>query len=193
LSSKTTSGGDVSQLYGEMMDEHETMSRFLRSSFVRKMWPASLIDASVPYFRYERLIKQLTAPGYSTNHDDPWNDLREIVTQSPLTTLPLWMLGTNHQELEIARRKDLDGGYAPQAELLLSEGSIAERQFGDATRHLERFLQIAPTYRRSAEIYQLYVFALCLDGQQAKADAVVKSVTTLSWPSPTCGPVSHAR
>ena len=75
------------------MDVDKTRERFLRSHFVRRLWPESLRIASLDYFRFQRAINEAALPDYG----DAASRLREIhwlITSSPLRTLVLWRLGT---------------------------------------------------------------------------------------------------
>ena len=160
------------------MDEDKAMSRFRKSRFIGKIWPESVLKESLHYFRYERSIKNLFASEYRAKEYYEWDELHNILGQTSLTTLPLWMLGTTQKELDIANRKIGNKRYASQAELLLSLQDISGRNFDKAVQHLENYFETAPK-DNAIKKYPLYIFTLCMAGQTEKAEKVADTIAPL--------------
>jgi spermidine synthase len=125
-------------LYEQLMDEDERRARFRESAYIDSLWPRELKERSDPYFRYERMIKNLlTEDRYRDDRDPfPWEAIDDVLTHTSLETLPLWQLGSDHVVLEIAAAL---GDGEPRKELELALGSLARRDFGPALEHAKRY------------------------------------------------------
>jgi hypothetical protein len=85
------------QLYAAMMDERDRLDRFTHSDFIAQVWPRQLAAQTPPYFRYEGLIKDHFTEGVYPPSDPAflWQSIDEVLADSRLETLPLWLLGTD--------------------------------------------------------------------------------------------------
>jgi hypothetical protein len=179
LSPTPVTEGTVAPMYAEIMNDSAARIRFERSEYIRTHWPASLVSSSTGYFRFERMVRNLFAPAYSASSDILWADLRGVLRESDLHTLPLWLLGTNDKEIVNARQHANDPVYAITADLRLAIASLAERDYPEALRRLEMHPEIITGPRASGQASALYVFTLCMNGERARAlriDAAVVPV-----------------
>jgi hypothetical protein len=84
-------------LYAAVMDESERLARFEQSTFVDSVWPEELAARTAPYFRYEGLLKEYFTGGLYPSSDATflWESIDEVLANSDLETLPLWLLGSD--------------------------------------------------------------------------------------------------
>jgi spermidine synthase len=128
-------------LYEQLMDEDERRARFRESAYIDALWPRELEERSDPYFRYERMIKNLFTENLYRDARDPfpWEAIDEVLTRSNLETLPLWQLGSDHVVIEVAAA--LAPGEQQRRELELALGSLARRDFSSAIEHATRYAE----------------------------------------------------
>ena len=178
LSDRTKPNKIFSPLYAQLMDEKDAMERFLKSTFIQRIWPGPLVGESLLYFRFEISIKNLLASEYRSKEAYEWDTLHSLLTRTSLKTLPLWMLGTTRRELEIAAGKTGDKKYVPDVELLFTLQEISERNYTAAIQHFEKYFETAPK-DKSVQKYPLYLLTLCLAGQTEKAGRIAAEVAPL--------------
>jgi spermidine synthase len=84
-------------VYAAVMDENDRLARFKDSKFIADIWPPEIAAGTPPYFRYEGMIKN-----YFTLRNYPAMDplppiaaVDEVLTNTSLETLPLWLLDTD--------------------------------------------------------------------------------------------------
>jgi spermidine synthase len=129
---------EVPQLYAWLMNSNRAAERFATSEFIRRHWPAELIPGTLPYFSYHGLINQRYAPGIDVQAQSSSVTLRQVLAETDLQTLPLWMLGSSYYEQRLVDNVDSDPRYAEAREWGKARRAIAERQFPEALQHLER-------------------------------------------------------
>jgi hypothetical protein len=146
-------------LYEQLMDEDERLTRFHESAYIDAVWPRELEERSDPYFRYERMIKNLFTEDLYRDARDPfsWEAIDDVLANSSLETLPLWQFGSDHLVLEIAAA--LPPGEQPRRDLELALGFLARRDFGAALEHTRRYLQGAEPRSVGDRCLLLYLLA----------------------------------
>jgi spermidine synthase len=161
-------------LYDTMMDERERLTRFQRSAFIDRIWPQELVAASAPYFRYEGIIKDHFTKGLYPDSRTPflWEALDDVLTNSGLETLPLWLLGTDHDTQRIAMSLAADGAR-PEVELELALGRLARRDYGGALAHTRRSL--AGGELRIGNL-SLLLYVLAQNGKVEEAQTIVANL-----------------
>lgn len=140
-------------------------SRFRASPLIARLFPPEVIEASLPYFDFQRHINAYThADALSIDR------VHDLLTRSPLKTPVLWMLASSadlQRGIEVATPAEL-GEPALQFHLgvrLLSERSYAAaaRVFGEA--HADAGLR--------QQALGLRAYAYCLAGQPDRARSLV--------------------
>lgn len=129
---------EVPPFYAWLMNTAGAAERFADSEFIRRHWPPELIADTLPYFRYHRLANQRYAPGLDRTPPNAMDSLQQVLVDTDLETLPLWMLGSNYYEQRLLATTAADPRYAKEQEWGLARRAIAERRFPEALQRLER-------------------------------------------------------
>jgi hypothetical protein len=127
-------------LYATVMDENERLQRFERSAFIGRVWPHDLAARTAPWFHYEGLIKDHFTKGLYPPSDPPflWDAIDEVLTNTDLETLPLWLLGTDGDAQRIALGLALAHDASSEVALELALGRVAHRDYPAALSELAR-------------------------------------------------------
>ena len=148
-------------LYEMLMDEDERLERFQTSDLVARLWPPELRTAGAPFFHYERMIKNHFTEDTYREADDPflWEAIDDVLTNTHLETLPLWLLGTDAVALQIANEL-AHRGHSPSAiELDLALGDVSLRDYASALERVRRYLADRPTVSVGELSLLLYLLA----------------------------------
>ena len=157
----------VTNLYQTVTDPARARQAFITSRFIRGLWPERVIDATVPYFDQQAILNQLMwEGGQPLQHID---HLDRLLTQTPLRTLPLWLLGTDYVKEGLAWRLD-DGTGAPLYVRGLT--ALVRRDYIGAA---SAFASAEQRGLRGETIRPLRVYALCLAGQVEAARRLAPS------------------
>ncbi len=127
----------VPPLYAWMMDTTRAAQSFADSEFIRHHWPAELIADTLPYFSSQRLINQRYAPGLDKPAPYTIDRLRQVLVDTDLESLPLWMMGSNYFEQRLLDNVATDPQYTQAYEWGLARRDIAERRYTEAMQRLE--------------------------------------------------------
>lgn len=162
-------------LYDRVMNERERLTRFERSAYIDRIWPRELARASVPFFRYEGMIKEyFTSSVYPDTRDTyRWQAIDDVLTNTSLETLPLWLLGSNQVALRIANKIAADGTLSPQIERRLALERLVQRDYAGALDHLQRSLAGGQI---NADDLSLLLYVLAKNGRLEDAKAVLAGV-----------------
>ena len=144
----------VAALYDAVIDPARARQAFASSDLIRRLWPEALIDATLPYFDHQRMLNRVLWDGGRPLAQI--ENLHWLLTETPLRTLPLWILGSDDVKERIARRGNDGTGAAEYARglraLVRRDYPGAASAFADA----ERRGLLGDTIR------PLRVYALCL-------------------------------
>ena len=154
----------VTRLYRTVTDPARAREAFRRSPFIRRLWPARILDTTLPYFEHQDTLNQVLWEG---GHPLPRiESLHRLLTETPLRTLPLWMMGSDDLKSAIAARRD-DGSGGP----IYARGlaALAARDYGGAAA---AFGEAEARGLRGETLRPLRVYALCLAGQLEGAKAL---------------------
>ncbi|HKS55871.1 MAG TPA: fused MFS/spermidine synthase [Steroidobacteraceae bacterium] len=169
------------ELYDRVMDERERRTRFERSPYIDRIWPQGFEQAAVPFFRYEGMIKEYFTGGLyrDTGRSKRWEAIDDLLTNTKLETLPLWLLGSDRDAQRNAKAL-VDGG-APQsaAEYHLALDRLAHRDYAGALEHTHRALADGQI---DVGDLSLLIYALAKDGKLEDAKAVVGSIDASRTP-----------
>ena len=125
-------------LYATVMDENERLQRFEHSAFIGRVWPRELAAKTPPWFHYEGLIKDhFTKSLYPPS--DPsfvWEAIDDVLANTDLKTLPLWLLGTDWDTQRIALGLARGDSTSSEVALELALGRLAQRDYPAALSEL---------------------------------------------------------
>ncbi len=179
ISSRLPYRQDREPLYDRMMNEDTRLERFRTSHYIDTFWPDGLKAESETYFQYERIIKDyFTAGRYSQPTERlRWDVIDELLTSTPLETLPLWLLGTNVAMQDIAQQRLQTGAYDAEFEGELALGSLARRDYPTALEQLNRY--VVGQDRISMPIYSVYLYTLARNDRMDDVRAFVGRISPL--------------
>ena len=146
------------RLIASVRDVNAARERFERSPLVARLWPATLRQASLPYFGVQNVINAVGygAPPVGTP------EVHLLLTGSRLRTLVMWLLGSDADVQQVIDAAPPAGRGDPELQFHLGLRRIAERDYAAAIEPLER-AEASP--RRRTEAFGLRIFALCMSGR----------------------------
>jgi predicted membrane-bound spermidine synthase len=179
LSARPRPSNLYSPLYDVMLDEEGTRERYLRSAFIRKMWPEDIREKGVEYFFFQGMINNVTTlPSYRNRKNYYWEDLYRVLTGTSLKTLPEFLLGSSPSEIDIASRHAEDTKYRGRTLYLKTVRAISNRDYSEAIRLLEKYLETGAEEKRLQK-YPLYLFLLCMADQKDRAEKIFRDIAPL--------------
>lgn len=169
ISSHQTDRLERVPLYETLMDETERLARFGQSRFIERLWPEDLREQSKAFFRYERMIRNHILAATYQVHLDPirWQAIDELLTDTALETLPLWLLGSDQDLQSALENLPRIGERGAEVALELAFRDVSERAYAAALERLEPYMKASNAVRPS--IYTLYLYALAKSGQLSEA------------------------
>ena len=132
-------------------------ARFEQSRFLERAWPREFREASLDFFETQRLARTYLGPAQQAA---PLGLLHRVLTETDLTTLPLWMLGSDADRQRIARELSERGRSSSDIDFVLGLGALATRDYAAAARWLERREPLDLRNQRD----RFRVYALCMSG-----------------------------
>ena len=157
------------EMFQQVLDPARARRAFAASEFVGRLWPAALIEQTLPFFETQRIINRALWDGGQPLRQI--EDLHLLLTTTPLRTLPLWLLGSDEVKQRIAERSRERSDATEYARglraLTTREYLRAAAHFGEAER---RGL-------RAATVRPLQVYALCLAGDLDAARLLARGTT----------------
>lgn len=168
-------------LYDTLMDEGERLDRFRSSEQISQLWPAELKKSSESFFQYEQLIKNHFIIDIYRHRDDPyiWEAIDDLLTNTSLTTLPLWLLGSDMDTQNIVANLLEQEGYRDEFALELARRYTSERDFQTASLHMNSHITTASNVSDGA--MSLYLYLLAKNGMFAEARPIIAQLETLGW------------
>jgi predicted membrane-bound spermidine synthase len=158
----------VTRLYDMVTDPARARQAFMTSPFIRDLWPGRVIEATLPYFDHQAILNRVLLEGGRPLRQI--EHLHWLLTETPLRTLPLWVLGIDSVKEGIAHRRDDGTGAAQYARGLTA---LVDR---DYVRAASAFSDAEQRGLRGETIRPLRVYALCLAGQVEAARQVAPVV-----------------
>ena len=170
------------ELYDTLMDEGSRLERFRNSEQISRLWPAELRKTSEEFFEYERMIKNHFTAGIYRNQTDPyaWEAIDDVLTNTSLTTLPLWLLGSDQQTQDIVIKLLEQEGYRDEFALELARKYTSERDYETALRYV--IFHIATAGDASEWVSSFYLYLLAKNGMVAEARPIIANLETLGRP-----------
>jgi spermidine synthase len=170
------------ELYDRLMNEDERLVRFRNSAQISRQWPADLIKDAGSLFRYERMIKNHFTAGAYLAQSDPyiWDAIDDVLTYTTLTTLPLWLLGSDQDTQDIVASLSAQGGLRDEFTAELARKYTADRDYETALQYIGS--HIAAADGASEPVWKLYLYLLGKTGQTAQAEPIIASLETAGRP-----------
>jgi predicted membrane-bound spermidine synthase len=182
ISSRLVNFTGYVEVYGRLMDEAQRLERFRNSKMISERWPAALRGESERFFKYERLIKNhFTGNAYRLPSDTyAWEAIDDLLTNTSLTTLPLWLLGSNHGTQQVITNLLESEGYRGDFALDMARRFTAERDYETALMYLNDHMT------SSAEVTHwtasFYLYLLARNGLSAEAGQMIAQMKDLEGP-----------
>ncbi len=182
ISSRPVGQQGYIELYSRLMDEGARLERFRNSKQVSNLLPAEVRNESESLFRYERLIKHHFTAGLYRNQADTylWESIDHLLTETSLTTLPLWLLGSDQDTQEIVASLLEQDGYRDEFALQLSRKYASERDYETALRYVSN--HIASVSEVSDWTSRFYLYLLAKNGLVEQARPIIAKLQSLGRP-----------
>jgi len=142
----------------------EAETRFLASSFVQHWWPPELIEASLPYFRYQRIIDD-----WSQRREVGMDELHTVLSTSELRAPVIWLAGSDADYQRAATA--ITDPPTPEVEFHRAAGLLADREFEAAA---EAFARAEDDPRHRQKAIELGAYAWTLSGRSTEAGRLAK-------------------
>ena len=152
------------------MDVDAAATRFARSTLIQRVWPPGLRERCSAFFPPQRLVNAVM---FWPPRPVGLEDLRDVLADSTLRTLPVLVAGSSPILQDIAARAWTRGDRSPALDAQLAAGALARRDYAEASRLFDAAASAAPdgADARHARIYQ--TFALVMSDRAAEARAVL--------------------
>jgi spermidine synthase len=159
---------EVDRLERSFTDVAAARERFQQSPLIKRLWPARLLTASLPYFEFQGFINTYLY-GSSLQYSPPFEDIHRLLTRSSLVTPVLWFLDSNADTQNILAEAEPTELARPAMQYHLGIRFIAERHYAEAVEPLSR-AELMPELRDQA--FRLRIYALCMEGQTTQAQQI---------------------
>jgi len=120
------------QSYVPWLETAKSRERFERDLWIQKTWPPQLRAATVDYFPIQREIHLVQIPNAGRSFPDALHTVHWLLTNTRLTTLPLWMLGSNGLRQEAAKSAFAKGQRDTRTLWELARGALVNRNYARA-------------------------------------------------------------
>ena len=152
----------------QWMEVKQAAARFERSKMVQALWPPALRDRSRDFFAAQRMVNAVT---FMPSRWPGLEDLRDLLIDSTLRTLPLLVAGSDPVLQEISQRAWAKGARSAVLEEHMAIGALVRREYAVAAEH---FAAAAAAGRGGPEatnalIYQAFALMMAEKGGEARA------------------------
>jgi spermidine synthase len=154
--------------YRTVADTVGARDRFQRSEFVRELWPAGLLERTLPMFELQRIVNDVLWTG--PNLLQQLDELHHVLTETSLRSVPLWILGMgNHPPTSDSLAAVHDDGTG-MLDYLRGVNALVDREYPAAAAALGQ-----AAARGVGDSRPLFVLAVCLAGRCDLADSITPS------------------
>ena len=164
------------RLLASITDTGAARTRFQTSPLVGHLWPAGLISSSVPYFDVQHVI-DAHMYGSLVSQSLALDDVHRVLTGFSVGTPVLWRLASNADIQQVVASASPEEQMTPLLQYHLGIRLLSERNYRRAADAFQGAMQ-APEVRDNA--FVLHVYALCMSGQRAKAQALSRDAFVAS-------------
>jgi spermidine synthase len=163
------SNAQVMENFRQVLDPSRARRRFATSPFIQRLWPHAMARQTLPFFEHQGLINRVLSEG--PNPLRYIEELHHTLADTPLRRLPLWMVGSDDVQQNIAETaEDSVGGV----DYVLGLRALVARNF---TAAVALFANADSHGLGDANTRPLLAYSLCLAGELNRA-AVVAADTT---------------
>ncbi len=161
--------------FSSLMEARGAEERMRASDFVRRRFPPEVRAASAEAFRWQplwnaRLQYEAAAPVTE-------RDLHEVLAESDLRTLPLWILGSDATERRLAESQPARAD--PEVARVRGLAALVDRDYAGAARWLAQARR-GVAGREGARLATLQIYALCMAGEPARAARLARNLVRAS-------------
>jgi hypothetical protein len=160
----------VVDLFQQVLDPVRARRAFSASPFVARLWPAALVEKTLPFFEVQRIVNRVLWDGGRPLQQI--EDLHTVLTGTTLTTLPLWLLGSDDVKQRIAESSAERTGPTEYAR---GVRALATRDYHRAAAY---FSEAERRGLQGATIRPLLVYSLCLAGDRDTARQLARGAPT---------------
>jgi hypothetical protein len=177
LSNVPVRPGDAhrSGFFRSLWDVEAAERQFRVSEFVARFWPASLREDTLGNFRWQRIINRVLS--YDGEGGVVEQDLYDVLTESSLRTLPLWILGSKVEEQRIVEGLSGRRAERPGVQKVRGIGALADREYRRAVRS---FVRASAGLESAPRLVALEIFALCMAGEVGEATVLARRLVETS-------------
>jgi spermidine synthase len=168
IEAPSSSQEESTRLVASLTDTGAARTRFQTSPLIARLWPSSLIMTSVPYFDVQHVI-DAHMYGSLVSQSLALEDVHRILTGSTVATPVMWRLASNADIQQVVSNATAEELANPLIQFHLGIRLLSERDYKAAAEAFNRATE-SPEVRDNA--FVLYIYALCMSGQRAKAQAL---------------------
>ena len=152
----------VTRIYQSMLDVRRARDAFAASPFIRALWPAPLIERSLPFFETQAALNRVYWEGGLPLRQI--DELHAVLGTTTLRTLPLWILGSDEVKQRIAEGAEGDNGGATEYARALR--ALSGRDWAGAVQWFDRAARAGMNVQT---LRPLLAYALVRNGQDDEA------------------------
>jgi len=160
--------------YVPWLDTAQAQTRFERDPWIRALWPEELRTESLRYFPIQSEVHRMLIPTAERPLDDTLPRLHALLTNTDLTALPLWLLGSNQLRQQAAERALAQGAVDPLVHWELARGALSERDYTRATNHFEKGARIMGSI--GPLVRALWFYSMFMAGDAASQRALIRQI-----------------
>jgi hypothetical protein len=163
------SSAQVIENFRRVLDPSRARLAFETSPFIQRLWPHAMARQTLPFFEHQRLINRVLFEG--PNPLRYIEELHHTLADTPLRRLPLWMVGSDDVQQNIAETaEDSVGGV----DYVLGLRALVARNFTGAAA---LFASADRLGLGDANTRPLLAYSLCMAGELSRAAAVAANTT----------------
>jgi spermidine synthase len=168
IEASSSSAEEATRLLASITDTGAARTRFQTSAFIARQWPEALIQSSGPFFDVQHVI-DAHMYGSLVKQNLALDDVHRLLTGTTVQTPIVWRLASNADIQQVVSTASPEESMNPLLQYHLAIRLLSERNYRAAAAAFNRALQ-SPQVRDNA--FVLYVYALCMSGQKAQAQAI---------------------
>ena len=164
--------------YARLLEPESSRERFAGSAHIRRLWPQQILTDSFACFAARQQLHDVFAGTHAVGPDQTTlARVHLVLTQTDLSSLVLWILGTDAGEVRAIRRIYAQDDFILQQKL--GDAALAERNYELAVKHFSR----SHGQRKGVASYRL-IYALCLTERMGVAEDLAREVIAMRVPHP---------
>ena len=158
---------ESTRLFASITDTGAARTRFQTSPFIARLWPDALVQSSVPYFDVQHII-DAHMYGSLIKQNLALDDVHRLLTGTTVDTPILWRLASNSDIQQVVASATPEERMNPLLQYHLGIRLLSRREYRQAA---DAFNRATESNQVRDNAFVLYVYALCMSGQKAKAQA----------------------